>query len=134
MGLSHRERDRTVVWMAVIRPGKRPDLLIEIARRLPTIRFIVGGAPSLSHWDASIIDDIMRQLRSLPNVDYRGHVAPSEALRIIGEASLFLSTSDGEGFPSVFLEAWELELNCESSNRSRSQNSGLWVRNGDRDC
>lgn len=106
MGLSHRERDRTVVWMAVIRPGKRPDLLIEIARRLPTIRFIVGGAPSLSHWDASIIDDIMRQLRSLPNVDYRGHVAPSEALRIIGEASLFLSTSDGEGFPSVFLEAW----------------------------
>lgn len=106
MGMPHHERKGAVVWMAVIRPGKRPDLLIEIARRLPTIRFIVGGAPSFSHWDAGRIEDIMTQLRSLPNVDYRGHVAPQEALKIIGEGGLFLSTSDGEGFPSVFLEAW----------------------------
>jgi len=102
----HHERTEAVVWMAVIRPGKRPDLLIEIARRLPMIRFVVGGAPSLSHWDAGTIEQIMTQLRSLPNVDYRGHVAPQQALKIIGDASLFLSTSDGEGFPSVFLEAW----------------------------
>ena len=104
--MPHSERNEAVVWVAVIRPGKRPDLLIEIARRLPTIRFIVGGAPSLSHWDADRIEDIMTQLRSLPNVDYRGHVAPDESLKLIGRASLLLSTSDGEGFPSVFLEAW----------------------------
>ncbi|MGE3977307.1 MAG: glycosyltransferase family 4 protein [Nitrospira sp.] len=102
----HSERNGSVVWMAVIRPAKRPDLLIEIARQLPTIRFIVGGAPSLRFWDAEKIEDIMTQLRSFPNVDYRDHVAPHQALKIIGEGSLFLSTSDGEGFPSVFLEAW----------------------------
>lgn len=102
----HNERNGSVVWMAVIRPAKRPDLLIEIARQLPTIRFIVGGAPSPKLWDPGKIDRIMTQLRSLSNVDYRGHVAPHQALQIIGEGSLFLSTSDGEGFPSVFLEAW----------------------------
>ncbi|MDH4370056.1 MAG: glycosyltransferase family 4 protein [Nitrospira sp.] len=104
--VSHSERNNAVVWVAVIRPAKRPDLLIEIARRLPTVRFVVCGAPSLSHWEAGTIERIMKRLRSLPNVDYQGHVAPEQTLKIIGEAGLLLSTSDGEGFPSVFLEAW----------------------------
>lgn len=102
----HSERNGAVLWIAVIRPAKRPDLLVEIACRLPDIRFVVCGAPSLSHWDAGKLEPIMAQLRSLPNVDYRGHVSPEQALKSIGEASLLLSTSDGEGFPSVFLEAW----------------------------
>lgn len=102
----HSERTGTVVWMAVIRPAKRPDLLIEIASQLPTVHFVVGGSPNLSLWESGKIEHIMAQLRSLPNVDYRGHVAPQQALKIIAEGNLFLSTSDGEGFPSVFLEAW----------------------------
>lgn len=104
----HAERNGSVVWVAVIRPAKRPDRLIEIARRLPMIRFVVCGAPALRFWNAreDEMENILTRLRSLPNVEYRGHVAPEQALRAIGDASLFLSTSDGEGFPSVFLEAW----------------------------
>jgi glycosyltransferase involved in cell wall biosynthesis len=102
----HSERNGTVAWVAVIRPPKRPDLLAEIARRLPTIRFVVCGAPNTRHWDAGKLQNILTQLQSLPNVDYRGHVAPEETLKVIGNASVLLSTSDGEGFPSVFLEAW----------------------------
>lgn len=102
----HVQRNGTVVWAAVIRPPKRPDLLVEIARRLPTVRFVVCGAPRLSHWEPQRIDRIMQDLRSLPNVDYRGHVDPELTLQTISRASLLLSTSDGEGFPSVFLEAW----------------------------
>ncbi len=104
--IPHRERKRTVVWAAVIRPPKRPDLLIEIARRLPTVHFVVCGAPRQSHWEPQKIDQIMKDLRSLPNVDYRGHVAPEQTVQAIGSAGVLLSTSDGEGFPSVFLEAW----------------------------
>lgn len=104
--IPQRDRNGTVVWAAVIRPPKRPDLLVEIAHRLPMVHFVVCGAPRLSHWDAEKIERIMTQLRSLPNVDYRGHVAPEQTVSTIGNASLLLSTSDGEGFPSVFLEAW----------------------------
>ena len=104
--IPHQERNGTVVWAAVIRPPKRPDLLIEIARRLPTVHFVVCGAPRKSHWDPQKIDQIMQDLRSLPNVDCRGHVAPEQTVQAIGNAGLLLSTSDGEGFPSVFLEAW----------------------------
>lgn len=102
----HSQRNGTVVWVAVIRPAKRPDRLVEIARRLPMIRFVVCGAPALRLWDARKLDNILTQLRSLPNVEYRGHVAPEQTLKVIADASLLLSTSDGEGFPSVFLEAW----------------------------
>jgi len=45
-------------------------------------------------------------LRALPNVDYRGQVPPDEALRIIHDATLLLSTADEEGFPNTFLQAW----------------------------
>ena len=103
----HSERNGTVAWVAVIRPPKRPDLLVEIARRLPKIRFVVCGAPSGGWWWAGKdIESILTQLRSLPNVDYRGQVDPEQTLKVIEDASLLLSTSDGEGFPSVFLEAW----------------------------
>lgn len=106
---SQRERKETVAWVAVIRPPKRPDLLVEIARRLPTIQFVVCGAPTSGFWWVGKEEElarIMGQLRTLPNVDYRGHVDPAQVLKVIGESSLLLSTSDGEGFPSVFLEAW----------------------------
>lgn len=102
----HSERNETVAWIAVIRPIKRLDLLIEIARRLPSVCFTICGAPTPYLWDAKALENILMQLRSLPNVEYRGHVAPEEALKVIADASLLLSTSDGEGFPSVFLEAW----------------------------
>jgi glycosyltransferase involved in cell wall biosynthesis len=102
----HPERNGTVAWAAVIRPPKRPDLLVEIARRLPEVHFVVCGAPQYSLWEAGRIESIIGQLRSLPNIDYRGHVAPEQTVKVIGDASLLLSTSDGEGFPSVFLEAW----------------------------
>jgi glycosyltransferase involved in cell wall biosynthesis len=45
-------------------------------------------------------------LKALPNVKYRGQVAPEEAGQVIANAAAFLSTSDAEGFPNTFLQAW----------------------------
>ena len=47
-----------------------------------------------------------RSFKTVPNIRYLGQVPPDRAIGIIGNAALLLSTSDGEGFPSVFLEAW----------------------------
>jgi glycosyltransferase involved in cell wall biosynthesis len=48
----------------------------------------------------------MEALRTLPNIEFLGKVAPEKSLQVIAEAALLLSTSDEEGFPSTFLEAW----------------------------
>ena len=48
----------------------------------------------------------MKALSGVSNIEHLGHVAPQETLQVIADASLLLSTSDEEGYPSVFLEAW----------------------------
>ena len=42
----------------------------------------------------------------LSNVKYCGQVTPDKDLQVIANAAILLSTSDQEGFPNTFLEAW----------------------------
>ena len=55
---------------------------------------------------AGYSEQMVSALQALPNVDYRGLVPPEESLDVIAQAAVLLSTSDSEGFPSTFLEAW----------------------------
>ncbi len=102
----HSERKKYVAWVAVLRQPKRPDVLIEIARNLPKIRFIVCGGTTTFRSPPGYGERIVSALRAVPNVEFLGQVAPEKTLQIIAEAAVLLSTSDEEGFPSVFLEAW----------------------------
>jgi glycosyltransferase involved in cell wall biosynthesis len=102
----HGDRRPYVSWVGVLRQPKRPDLLIEIARRLPSIEFVVCGGVS-AHRSPPGYGDMMRKtLETVPNIRYLGHVAPDRAIDVIARSALLLSTSEREGFPSVFLEAW----------------------------
>jgi glycosyltransferase involved in cell wall biosynthesis len=100
------DRDPYIAWVGVLRQPKRPDLVIEIARKCPSLRFVVCGGSSGHRSPQGYSERIINELKRVPNIDYRGQVAPERAIEIIANAALLLSTSDGEGFPSVFLEAW----------------------------
>jgi glycosyltransferase involved in cell wall biosynthesis len=90
----------------MLRQPKRPDVLAEIARLTPNVRFIVcGGSTSFASPDG-YGERVMAALRTLPNVDFLGQVAPAKADQVIANAAMLLSTSDGEGFPNTFLQAW----------------------------
>jgi glycosyltransferase involved in cell wall biosynthesis len=102
----HAARDAYVAWVGVLRQPKRPDLLLEIARRLPHVDFVVCGGGSDHRTPPGYSDRIVDEFRRVPNIRYLGHIAPAAAIDVIANASILLSTSDGEGFPSVFLEAW----------------------------
>ncbi len=104
--MPHIERPHYVAWIAMLRKFKRPDLLAEIARRAPDIRFVVCGGTTTFTAEPGYGEAIVEALQSLPNVEYRGQVSPDEASQIIAHAALFLSTSDEEGFPNTFLQAW----------------------------
>jgi len=103
---SHLEREKYIAWVAMFREVKRPDLLIEAARKLPQIRFVVCGAPTTFRARPGYGEQIVKELSTVPNIDYRGQVSPTEAREIISHAAVFLSTSVEEGFPNTFLEAW----------------------------
>ena len=107
IGLPHRQRQGYVAWVGILRRPKRADFLIEIAKRLPAIQFVVcGGISTFKTAGEEYGRQIVQALKALPNVDYRGQVEPKETQKIIAGANILLSTSDGEGFPNTFLEAW----------------------------
>jgi glycosyltransferase involved in cell wall biosynthesis len=90
----------------MLRQPKRPDLLIEIAQQAPRLRFVVCGGPSVHRSPPGYGEQVLRALRALPNVDYRGQVAPDIARQVIANAAAYLLTSDKEGFPNTLLEAY----------------------------
>jgi glycosyltransferase involved in cell wall biosynthesis len=104
--MRHSERAEYVAWVAMLRSFKRPDLLVEIAQKAPDIRFVVCGGTTTFTAAPGYGEKIAAMLSALPNVEFRGKVSPDEALQVISEAALFLSTSDEEGFPNTFLQAW----------------------------
>jgi glycosyltransferase involved in cell wall biosynthesis len=102
----HSQRQAYVAWVATLRQHKRPDLLVDIARRLPDMQFIVCGGPTDYQSPPGYGIRIVQELGKLPNVNYRGQVAPEEAMKVIADAALLLCTSDEEGFPNTFTQAW----------------------------
>lgn len=104
--LPHADRKRIVAWVAMLRQPKRPDVLVQIARAAPEIHFVVCGGPSSHRTPHGYGEQMVAVLKSLPNVDYRGKVSSREAAQVIADASVLLSTSDQEGFPNTFTQAW----------------------------
>jgi glycosyltransferase involved in cell wall biosynthesis len=102
----HSERPQYVAWVAMLRKPKRPDLLVDIARRLPGVHFVVCGGSSTHRTPGGYSEEIIHTLRTLPNVTFLGQVSPQKASEVVRDAAVLLSTSDEEGFPNTFLEAW----------------------------
>jgi glycosyltransferase involved in cell wall biosynthesis len=96
-------RDR-VLWVGTINHGKRPELLLELARRLPGRRFVMIGGPS----DASpeLFERVRAQAVALPNVEFMGFLPLAQAETWFDRARVLVNTSVYEGMPNVFLQAW----------------------------
>jgi glycosyltransferase involved in cell wall biosynthesis len=102
----HPARDPYVAWVAMLRQPKRPDLLVEIARGAPDVRFVVVGGSTLHRTPEGYGDSMIEALKATPNIEFLGRAPFAEVSRLVSNAGLFLSTADEEGFPSTFLEAW----------------------------
>jgi glycosyltransferase involved in cell wall biosynthesis len=98
------ERDIDVLWVGNLRPVKRADRVLALARRLPGVRFVMIGGPI--DGDEKYYADVERQASSLANLRFMGQVPYDAVNRCFARAKLFLNTSDVEGFPNTFLQAW----------------------------
>jgi glycosyltransferase involved in cell wall biosynthesis len=98
------EQDGSVIWVGSMRSVKRPELFLELARRLPDKRFVLigGGIPSSPSFGQTIIEEAA----AYPNVTVTGHVHRNELDEYLRKASLLVNTSAFEGFPNAFMEAW----------------------------
>jgi len=104
------ERERNglprVLWIGRICEVKRPDRLLELAKICPDLDFDLVGPVGNSEYARSI----RRRANDIKNVHFHGPVERECVPEFYKKASVMCCTSDFEGFPNTFLEAWSYGL------------------------
>jgi glycosyltransferase involved in cell wall biosynthesis len=100
------DRAGYVLWVASLRPSKRAELALEIARRSPESRIVMIGGPDPDRRSQEYFAALKDAARNLPNLELKGFVPLAETERYFNGARVFLNTSEYEGFPNTFLQAW----------------------------
>ncbi len=99
-------REQRILWVAKFTKQKRPDRFIELVKRCPDLKFDMIGPVYESDYTNSILD----QSKELSNLTIHGAV-PRDRIKTFYENSVCLCcTSDQEGFPNTYLEAWSYGL------------------------
>jgi glycosyltransferase involved in cell wall biosynthesis len=96
-----------VLWVASMRERdyKRPELFLELARRMPRRRFVmIGGAGG----DAgnACFERIRNEAAAIPNVEFTGFLPLARVEPYFDRARILVNTSVHEGMPNTFLQAW----------------------------
>jgi glycosyltransferase involved in cell wall biosynthesis len=101
---SFRDRDIGVLWVGNIRALKRPDRLLQLALSLPGISFhMAGGA---MRGDEKLFEKVRSDARSVANVTFHGAVPYHAVGDLFERARVLVGTSEIEGFPNTYLQAW----------------------------
>ncbi|MDH5260681.1 MAG: glycosyltransferase family 4 protein [Gammaproteobacteria bacterium] len=98
---------RKVLWVGRIDRNKRPHWLLELAETYPNYQFeVVGEANSEDNYSA----DFKAAALKADNIVLHGKIARRNLAGFYTTADLLCCTSEFEGFPATFLEAWSFGL------------------------
>ncbi len=97
-----RNGSQRVLWIGRIREQKRPDRLLDLAEACPNLNFDLVGPVGDSEYARSI----SQRAKNIKNVNFHGPVERERLPEFYKKAAIMCCTSDFEGFPNTFLEAW----------------------------
>ncbi len=89
-----------ILWVSRGVRMKRPELFVELARRLPDENFII-----IMSGDKLLQDEVKESMQGLSNINFIDYVPFSEIQKYYDGAKLFVNTSEYEGFPNSFIQA-----------------------------
>jgi glycosyltransferase involved in cell wall biosynthesis len=96
----------TVLWIGNLKPVKRPELFIEVARELegiPGIQFKMIGAPFSN---PQVQQEFERKVSAIEKLEYVGSIDQEAVNKWLSSAHLLVNTSSTEGFSNTFIQAW----------------------------
>jgi glycosyltransferase involved in cell wall biosynthesis len=103
-----RARGDAVLWVGTVHDYKRPEMLLELARRLPHRRFVMigGSAAPGERLLPGYFELIRDEAAKLPNVEMVGFLPLAEVEPWFDRGRVLVNTSIYEGMPNTFLQAW----------------------------
>jgi glycosyltransferase involved in cell wall biosynthesis len=93
-----------ILWVGRIIKDKKPDIFLTLAECFPDYKFLMIGFPSALH--PEYYYEIKESAKKINNLDFIGIVPHDEVHKYYEKSHLFIHTSENEGFPNTFLEAW----------------------------
>lgn len=121
-----------VVWVANVKPLKQPEVFIRLASMLKhrrEVRFIMIGRPASGRYQKGLEE----AMKGLPNLVYLGEKSLDEVNQVLAEAHVLVNTSQYEGFPNTFVQAWlrqvpVISLNVDPDNVLKTRGLGFHSR------
>jgi glycosyltransferase involved in cell wall biosynthesis len=107
--LCTKEPPLKVVWVANTKPLKKPEIFADLAERLgdrADVEFLMIGRPASGRYQRRLDE----RLRAVRNLRHLGEKPIEDVNRILAGAHLLVNTSDYEGFPNTFVQAWLHEV------------------------
>lgn len=102
----------TVVWVANIKPWKRPEIFVRLAaalQDLKDVRFVMVGEIQVGSRERDWLNVMMQTVEALPNLEYVGSLSQARVNELLARSHVFVNTSQEEGFPNTFIQAWMRE-------------------------
>ena len=93
-----------ILWISNLKSVKRVDRLLNIAAQLPEVRFAIIGGVVIGEED--YFAEAKSDAAKLPNVEFMGGLSYADVNQQIAKSKILVNTSEIEGFPNTFLQAW----------------------------
>jgi len=97
-------RDIDVLWVGNIRRVKRPDRVLDLAAGLPRHHVHIVGGPLPG--EEALYRETQAAAAVRLNVTFHGRLAYYDAAALYARTRVLVNTSDVEGFPNAYLQAW----------------------------
>lgn len=95
----------TIVWVANLKPTKRPELFIQLCSELvdvsSSVRCIMAGASNNLYTEL-----LNKALKDYSFFSYIGQVSQDKVFDLFDEAYILVNTSIYEGFSNTYVQAW----------------------------
>ncbi len=103
--LVHRnQKDIDILWVSNLQPVKRPELFLELARKMPHRRFSMVGGRMVGA--SGLYERMRREAASIPNLVFHGAIPYRDIGYYFDRARVLVNTSSLEGFPNTYLQSW----------------------------
>lgn len=102
-GMAQPKKKEHILWVASSQPLKQPWYFLDLAKSFPSEKFVMLMPRTYTRTS----DFVKSQAEFLPNLGLIDRQIPlSEVQDLFLRAKVFVNTSETEGFPNTFLQAW----------------------------